>query len=528
VIPTNWRGVFNAIRAGDWYAAQAGIATLPPGILTPVAKAELYTAKGSPSVDLYALQTLIAEAPELPQAEQLARMAIARGATTSPLIMQRRTLVSLGTAPARYRARAIAGDPAADALRTALEPLIEINDMVGAEAILLQYAPTLSIEARADAGKRVAWIYYSQGYDSEARRVADTWRVGARGEWAHQSAWISGLASWRLNDCEAASRSFREVAATATQRELNAGGHYWAARAEQACRRPRAVAPLLRAAARSPESFYGLLARETLGMETRLPPDPHSHAASVEALPNVRRAVELVNIGERYLGEEMIRHQARIGNAAEHHGLIEFTKRLDLAGAQFWLANNGQPGAVADAADRYPAPRWVPATGWRVDPALAFAHIIQESTFRSEAVSPAGAVGLMQVRPGTAEDMARARGLAYSRGALTDPRMNLEFGQSFIELMRRSPGTAGQLPRIIASYNAGPVPVARWAAIPDRGDPLVWIESIPYWETRYYVPAVLRNMWVYQGLARTETPTLRAMAQHRWPAFPDAHTIVSR
>ncbi len=208
-------------------------------------------------------------------------MAIARGATTSPLIMQRRTLVSLGTAPARYRARPVQGDPAADALRTALEPLIEVNDMVGAEALLLQNAPTLSIEARAEAGQRVAWIYYSQGYDSEARRVADTWRVGARGEWAHQAAWISGLASWRLNDCEAASRSFREVAATATQRELNAGGHYWAARAEQACRRPRAVAPLLRAAARSPESFYGLLARETLG---------HGHAPSARSAQPCRIA----------------------------------------------------------------------------------------------------------------------------------------------------------------------------------------------------------------------------------------------
>ena len=57
------------------HAAQAGIAALPPGILTPVAKAELYTAKGSPTVDLASLQALIAEAPELPQAEQLARMA---------------------------------------------------------------------------------------------------------------------------------------------------------------------------------------------------------------------------------------------------------------------------------------------------------------------------------------------------------------------------------------------------------------------------------------------------------------------
>ena len=128
----------------------------------------------------------------------------------------------------------------------------------------------------------------------------------------------------------------------------------------------------------------------------------------------------------------------------------------------------------------------------------------RKSTFRADAVSPAGAVGLMQVRPGTAQDMARARGLPYSRVDADRPRHNLEYGQSFIELMRRSPATGGQLPRVIAAYNAGPLPVARWAAINDKGDPLLWIESIPYWETRYYVPAVLRNMWVYQGLGRAE------------------------
>ena len=98
-----------------------------------------------------------------------------------------------------------------------------------------------------------------------------------------------------------------------------------------------------------------------------------------------------------------------------------------------------------------------------------------------------------------------ARSLPFSRSSLTDPRYNLEFGQSFIEQMRRSPSTGGQLPRMMAAYNAGPTPVARWAYIPDRGDPLVWIESIPYWETRYYVPAVLRNMWVYQGLNDEQT-----------------------
>jgi soluble lytic murein transglycosylase len=67
--------------------------------------------------------------------------------------------------------------------------------------------------------------------------------------------------------------------------------------------------------------------------------------------------------------------------------------------------------------------------------------------------------------------------------------------------------------------------VARWSAyLPGTSDPLLWIESIPYWETRYYVPSVFRNLWVYQGLANAPTPTLNAIAQHRWPAFPTART----
>ena len=63
VVPKDWRGVFDAIDAGQWASAQAGIAALPKSILTPVAKAELYTARGSPVVDLDSLRALIAEAP---------------------------------------------------------------------------------------------------------------------------------------------------------------------------------------------------------------------------------------------------------------------------------------------------------------------------------------------------------------------------------------------------------------------------------------------------------------------------------
>ncbi len=529
MVPKDWRGVFDAIDSGNWASARAGIATLPPGVLTPLAKAELYTAKGSPTIELYSIEALVAQAPELPQADQLARMALSRGATTPPLILPAKRLFDLGSPPARYRARPVQGEHAADQLRAALEPLVKANDAAGAEAQLLIYAPQLSFEARAEAAQRVAWINYVLGLDTEARRVADTWRQGANGEWASHAAWVSALASWRLNDCESASRAFRQTASLAAQRELRTGALYWAARSEQACRRPRSVEPLLRAAAGSAESFYGLLARETLGMETRLAAD--SHAArdpAVDHLPNVQRARELVRIGEPALAEQMIRHQAKIGNPAEHHALIQLTKQLNLPALQLWLANNGQHGAVADAADRYPNPNWAPVRGWRVEPSLAFAHAIQESRFQARAVSPIGAVGLLQVRPGTAADMARGAGMPFAQSQLTQPTYNLEFGQSFIEMMRRNSATAGQLPRVIASYNAGPLPVGRWASINDKGDPLLWMESIPYWETRYYVPAVLRNMWVYQGLNRQPTPTLKAMAEHHWPAFPTGQTGLAR
>jgi soluble lytic murein transglycosylase-like protein len=520
--------VFDAIDAGDWSGAQAGIAALPPSVLTPVAKAELYTAKGSPTVDAPSLLALIAQAPELPEANQLALMAMKRDPTAQPMVIPEKPTVVLGSAPVRYRAKPVTGEPAADALRSALDPLIKADDASGAEALLVSQGPALSAEARAEAGTRVAFIYYVLGLDMDARRVADTWRQGATAEWGAQAAWVSALASWRLGDWNAASAAFRQVVPLSDQRELRAGAYYWAARAEQAAGRPASVEPLLRAAAtteEAPESFYGLLARETLGMSTKLAPDSLSaYDPNVEQYPNVQRAIELTKIGEPGLAEAMLVHQAKIGSPSEHHALIQLAKRIDLPATQLWLAKYGQYGARADATDRYPNPRWKPVNGWRVDPALAFGHIVQESSFRRSVVSTAGAVGLMQVLPITAQQMSRYSGVPYSRATLTDPRFNLEFGQSFIETMRRDSSTAGQLPRVIASYNAGPLPVARWAGINDKGDPLLWIESVPYWETRYYIPSVMRNMWVYQGLNHEDTPTLEAMAQHKWPAFPTSMT----
>jgi soluble lytic murein transglycosylase len=520
VVPKNWREVFTAIRTGDWPAAQAGIDALGNHPLRPVARAELYTARNSPRVEAGPLLALLAEAPDLPQAAQLQRMAQSRGVTDLPNIAPSNRLIPLPSAPRRHRSRPIAGDPVADQLRTALEPFVKVDDAVGGEALYVQAAPTLTPEARAEAAQRVAWIYYVINQDAEARRVAeDGLTAGARGEWAAQANWIAGLASWRQNDFEAAARHFKAVAYGIAESELVAAGAYWAARAEQASRRPQGVEPLLKLAARSGESFYGLVARETLGMASPVAA-PAKAPLLVEQLPNVRRAIELDAIGERALAETMIRHQARIGRPSDHGALIAKAREMHLPATVYWLAHNGPQGAAATTADRFPLPRWSPTGGWRVDPALAYAHARQESDFRYAAVSPAGAVGLMQVRPGTAGDFARQRGVVL--GSLSDPPTNLEYGQSFIELMRSNPATQGQILKVMAAYNAGPVPVSRWNYINDKGDPLLWVESLPYWETRYYVPSVLRNMWIYETMAGTPRNTLKSIAEHKWPSFPTA------
>ena len=129
----------------------------------------------------------------------------------------------------------------------------------------------------------------------------------------------------------------------------------------------------------------------------------------------------------------------------------------------------------------------------------------------------------MQIMPAAATDFARAQGVAVDKSALTRPSFNINIGQRHLEHLRDMTGiTGGLLPKVIAAYNAGPAPVELWnITARDGGDPLLYIESIPYWETRGYVMTVLRNYWMYEGQSgRAASPSRSALAQGMWPKFP--------
>ena len=518
--------IYDAIRAEKWDDASRMIDAAPPGPMSAMARAELYVAPNSPKAEAAQLQALLETAPYLPQAEQLATMARKRGVELVPSRPGIRRFSWLGGAPKRDLPAGKAGD----SIRAELQVFIKNDQSFAAEQFLESKAAELSPEALTELRYRVAWSYYIENDDASAKRVATVAQI-AGGDWGTQAAWVHGLASWRLGEYATAYDAFDYVARLASNDDLKAAGLFWGARAAMAAKQPQHIQSKMQKAAQLPETFYGLLASETLGME----PIARKAAkmakldwASLKDQQNAILAVSLAEIGQNKLADEALRHQAKIGDARQHANLAQLAGSLNLASTQFWFGHYGPSRDQSNAMARYPMPNWEPTGGWRVTPSLVYAHALQESNFRTDVISPAGARGLMQVRPGTAQDMARARGAPFTASELDRPSVNLEYGQSYLEKLRDLPATGGLLPKVIAAYNAGPTPLTRWnSEVRDNGDPLLFIESIPYWETRGYVAIILRNYWIYEMRENKASGSLKGLAQYMWPKFPDSNGTVT-
>jgi hypothetical protein len=518
--------IYDAIRAEEWDDATRMIDAAPQGPMSAMARAEMYVAPNSPKAEAEQLQALLAAAPYLPQAEQLATIARKRGLEILPERPSIRRFSWLGGTPKRD----LPANKASDSIRAELQVFIKNDQSFAAEQFLESKALELSPEALTELRYRVAWSYYIENDDASAKRVSAIAKV-AGGEWGTQASWVLGLASWRLGDYAAAYDAFDHVGRLASNDDLRAAGLFWGARAAMAAKQPQYMQSKMQKAAQLSETFYGLLASEALGMEPiarKVAKVIKLDWASLKNQPNVVLAVSLAEIGQNKLADSALRHQARIGDVRQHANLAQLAGSLNLASTQFWFGHYGPSRDQSNAAARYPLPNWEPTGGWRVTPSLIYAHTLQESNFRTDVISPAGARGLMQVRPGTAQDLARARGVLFTASELDRPAINLEYGQSYLEKLRDLPTTGGLLPKVIAAYNAGPSPVARWnSEIRDNGDPLLFIESIPFWETRGYVAIILRNYWIYEMRENRASGSLKGLAQYMWPKFPDANGTVT-
>ena len=338
-----YAAVFEAIRQGRWSDAQAGLAAIGDGVLTPVARAELFLAKNSPRVGGDDLVALLTVAPDLPQAPQLAALAKKRGLTDIPSMPTPHDLDWVDGMPRRIAARGASGDVTAASLAAQAKPLLKADKPADAEILLTGALTQLSPEATTEWQQRVAWSYYLNGDDTDATRLAAQAAHGA-GDWSVQASWVQGLSAWRQQQCGPAEDAFTRVGANASDAEMRAAGLFWTARAEMACGRFDKVQQRLRAAARNPETFYGLIAARLLGIavpaSATAPKLTTEEWTTLAVHPDVRRAAALAEIGEYGLADEMLRWQAKIGDVADHKLLLHLAARLDLPATQIWLAHN--------------------------------------------------------------------------------------------------------------------------------------------------------------------------------------------
>jgi soluble lytic murein transglycosylase len=327
-------------------------------------------------------------------------------------------------------------------------------------------------------------------------------------------AWLAGTAALDgLNRPAEAMGMFQRYARGGRSLQVETKGMYWAGRAALAAGRAADAGLYFQNAARYPELFYGQLALERVGRSVSAPPSapraPNDTQRVVFSGNPLVRATRLLG-SQGYRAEQALFVRAlaeSLNTDTERTLAIELGQQIGRQDLLVWVAraarNNGTPFYVRQA---YPTVAGAPSGQlWSI------AHGItrQESSFDRTAVSHARARGLMQLVPETAREQAGKIGVAYSFSRLTsDPGYNMMLGSAYFQWLLNY--WDGNIPLAVASYNGGMGNVRKWVGRygdPRRGaDPIRWVESLPFSETKSYVQRVIENSVVYDSMRGSQQP----------------------
>jgi soluble lytic murein transglycosylase len=358
------------------------------------------------------------------------------------------------------------------------------------------------------------------------------WRISYRvvaghgieqGVEAAEAEFLAGWIALRfLRDGRSALGHFRRLQSMVTTRTERARAAYWLGRTYEALGQSSAAQDSYRHGARIPTVYYGQLAYEALGEGgTRVViPDirpskvTRNRVANDELVRAYRILASVDRAGERRVflealadhfktEEEMAALAAIVWNTKGAHEALQLAKAASAKGIDIDSWN-------------YPTkamPRWK-EMGPPVERSLVFGLARQESEFNPGAGSRVGARGLMQLMPATAKLIARQYKVDYDQEKLTgDPGYNVMLGAAHLgDLVKKFKGS---YLLALAAYNAGPRHAVNWTkrfGDPRQSevDPVDWIESIPFTETRFYIQKVLQNNQIYR--ARLGQPAIEGIS----------------
>lgn len=290
---------------------------------------------------------------------------------------------------------------------------------------------------------------------------------------------------------------------------------YWRARALAETGHDELAEPMFAALA-TETNYYAFLAADRLDWPytiCELPPAVSDDAvAAVRSRADIARALELHRVDLENWA------RAEWGRAMRRMDVDSLRAAAAVAREEGWY--DRAIFALGDSGDlrwyewRFPvmfeAPVTQAAAREKLDAAWVYGIMRSESAMMETARSSANALGLMQVTPGTARTIASKHGLAYrSSSQLLDGPTNIQFGTTFL---RDLLDEYAQNPVLVSgAYNAGPNAVNRWLRSRPRGEAAAWVETLPYYETRDYIPRVLAFTTIYEW--RLGLPVRRVSAR---------------
>ncbi len=299
---------------------------------------------------------------------------------------------------------------------------------------------------------------------------------------------------------------------------------YWTGRAQAAAGDKTKAKAAFQKAAQYQTSYYGLLAAEKLGLAldpallANSRPAGDWRKASFARSSVLDAALRLARADEAQLAARFFLQLGQGLSDGELAQLADLALQSGQYRSAVLIAKAAADRGVILPQPYFPMPDMVP-DNLEVSRALALSISRRESEFDPEAQSKAGALGLMQLLPATAEKLSKDMGLAYSKAKLTtDPGYNVQLGAAYLRQMADEFGPSVAL--IAAGYNAGPGRPRQWIAA--YGDPRLasvdevdWVESIPFAETRTYVMRVAEGVVIYRAKLKGGSSPVRITAELR-------------
>ncbi|OYX34315.1 MAG: hypothetical protein B7Y99_05570 [Caulobacterales bacterium 32-69-10] len=507
----DYAAAFAAVRRGEFELAD----TLAKGVANPLLKGRLAYAKlmHADYVSSYdELADWLDKYRDQPDADRVYTLARKKkpGSAPPPALPE---LAAGADAATWSRVEALAERieaklPDAAAPAAAAAPILPVRDIS---------LPTVKVDKLLQEAREA----YYKGDVSKAYKLA----VQA-GE-----PWIAGLAAYRLKRFDEAQARFAAMATDETHDEwMRSGAGYWASRAAIAAGQPEAAPQYLTIAARTPYTFYGLIAERQLGLDPGVSADgldPALAPAARVRTPSVSGAAG-AGVAKLVASDTRARRAAafaQLGMKAEsgaelRSGLMGSAGEARQTWQRLGLALNAPLTSPSDLSRgsrvrfdiaQYPTPDLQPQGGFTLDRALVYALVRQESRFDASAHSKSGAYGLMQLMPATAARVAGDDKLKSNPSLLKDPGINLRLGQDYVT--RLLSAVNGDLLHAVAAYNAGPGVIQKTLAqMGKEADSLLAIESMPGGQTREFVEKVVAGYWIYRNILGQDSPSLSAAA----------------